>query len=183
LRPLAKPALSDYLVGMRDKPPLDIGGSLTDFWEYIRADRPHRWPALGLAITIPGVMLYFIADAFTTPAPTGPQVTYVQSWRADRSDYEVRRDWLARARAANQANQQRREAMGGFAEAIGQDYDAQRAQAEFDNAYADIAAMEREVDVAERERRPMRTIQQLRDAGLAPAPLPPRRPDRAQRRP
>ncbi len=155
-----------------------MGGSLQDFWDYIRVDRPHRWPALGLALTIPGVILFFIADAFTAPIQTGPQVTYVQSWPSDRSDYDVRRDWLQRARAANQANQQRRGTMGSFAESLGQTYDAQRAQAEFANAYADIAAMEREVDAAERERRPMRTIQQLRDAGLAPPPLPPRRPDR-----
>jgi hypothetical protein len=161
---------------MFDRPPLDIGSSLTDFWDYIRADRPHRWTSLGLAITIPAVMLYFMADALRPAAPTGPQIVYVQSWPADRSDYDIRRDWLARARAANQANQQRRTMMGNFAEAIGQDFDAQRAQAEFDHALADIAAMEREVDAAEAQGRPIRTIQQLRDLGLAPPDLPPRRP-------
>ena len=36
----------------------------------------------------------------------------------------------------------------------------------------DIAAMEREVDAAERERRPIRTIEELRDAGLAPPATP-----------
>ncbi len=158
--------------------PTDIQGGFRDFWDYIREDRPHRWPALGLAITVPGVILFFIADAFTPPVATGPQITYVQSWPADRSEYDVRRAWLQRARVANEQNRARRANFGAFAEAIGQTYDARRAEAEFAIALADIAAMEREVDSAERARRPIRTIQALRDLGLAPTPLPPRRPDR-----
>lgn len=154
-----------------------IGGGLRDFWDYVRQDRPHRWPALGLAITIPAVILFFIADALRAPPEPARQIVYVENWAADRSIYDVRRAWLARAREANAANQQRRGNFGAFAEAIGQNYNADRAKAEFDAAFADIAAMEREVDAAEREQRPIRTIQELRDLGLAPPPLPPRRPD------
>lgn len=178
LTPSPNPSLPPISRPMSDGRFSNIGGSLQDFWTYIREDRPHRWPALGLAVTIPGVMLYFIADALRPPPEPARQIIYVQSWSADRSEYAIRRDWLARARAANAANQQRRGNFGAFAEAIGQTYNEERAKAEFDAAYADIAAMEREVDVAEREQRPIRTIQQLRDLGLAPPPLPPRRPDR-----
>jgi hypothetical protein len=157
--------------------PANIQGALGDFWDYVRQDRPHRWPAWGLAITIPGVILWFIADALKPPPEPTRQIIYVESWRADRSDYAIRRDWLQRAREANQQNQARRNAFGAFGEAIGQDYDRSRADREFADAFADIAAMEREVDAAEREQRPIRTIQELRDAGLAPV-----RPDSETRR-
>jgi hypothetical protein len=149
--------------------PANIQGGIRDFWDYIREDRPHRWPAWGLAITIPAVILFYIADALKPPEAPSRQVIYVESWPADRSDYDIRRDWLQRARQANEQNQMRRNAAGAFGEAIGQDFDRARADREFADAFADITAMEREVDAAEREGRPMRTIQQLRDAGLAPA--------------
>jgi hypothetical protein len=158
--------------------PANIQGAFGDFWTYIREDRPHRWPAWGLAITIPGVILWFMADALRPPPVTGPQIIYVQSWPADRSDYDIRRDWLQRAREANEQNQQRSSNFGTFAETIGQEFDEDRADREFANAFADIAAMEREVDEAEREQRPIRTIQELRDLGLAPPSLTPATPPR-----
>lgn len=159
---------------MDEKHPVDVTGGLRDFWDYIREDRPHRWPALGLAITVPAVILFYIADALTPPAQPTRQIIYFESWTADRSEYDIRRAWLQRAREANMRNRERREAFGAFGEAIGQTYDQQRAAREFDAALADVAAMEREVDLAERERRPIRTIQALRDSGEAAPALPPR---------
>lgn len=165
---------------MDDKRNVDVLGGFRDFWDYVRADRPHRWPAMGLAITVPLVVFYFIARSVNPPEEPQRQIIYVESWRADRSDYDVRRDWLQRARDANERNRRRRDAYGAFARTLGQGYDAAGAQDEFDAALADIAAMEREVDVAERERRPIRTIAELRAAGLAPpeqpAPIPAQRP-------
>jgi hypothetical protein len=149
--------------------PANIAGGFRDFWDYIREDRPHRWPAWGLAITVPGVIFFFMTDALKPPPRQGPDIVYVQLWPADRDQYDIRRDWLQRAREANQRNQARRNAFGAFGEAIGQDFDRNRADREFELAFADIAAMEREVDAAERESREIRTIQELRDLGLAPA--------------
>lgn len=150
-----------------------INGGLRDLWDYVREDRPHRWTSLGLAVTITGLVLYFIMDALRPPPPVR-EIIYVESWTADRSIYDIRRDWLARAREANRQNQLRRNAAGAIGNAIGQTYDQQRADAEFAAALADIAAMEREVDAAEREGRDIRTIQELRTLGLAPPELPPR---------
>ncbi len=166
--PLAKSKPRAYLKAMSRFSPTNIQGGFRDFWEYMREDRPHRWPALGLAITIPGVILYFMADALRPAPPSGPQIIYVQSWPADRSDYDIRRDWLQRAREANEQNRRRREAFGAFGNAIGQDYDKARADDEFARALADIAAMEREVDAAERARRPIRSMADLRATGEAP---------------
>ena len=150
--------------------PPDIGGGLRDFVDYMRADRPHRWPALGVAVAVPAVVFYFMARAIhPAEAPKG-QIIYVESWRADRSDYDVRRDWLARARAANERNRRRRDAYGAFARTLGQDYDVRRADDEFGAALADIDAAEREVDAAEREARPIRDLTRDRAAAATAAP-------------
>ena len=155
-----------------ERRPVDIAGGWRDLWEYLKVDRPHRWPAMGLALTVPLIVMYFIARSLNPVEAPKREIIYVQSWRADRSDYDIRRDWLDRARQANERNRRRRDAYGSFARQLGQEYDAGRAQDEFDAALADIAAMEREVDAAERERRPIRTIEELRDAGLAPPATP-----------
>ena len=34
----------------------DIQGGFKDLWDYLKEDRPHRWTALGLAITLTGVI-------------------------------------------------------------------------------------------------------------------------------
>ena len=151
-----------------------INGGFRDLIDYVREDRPHRWTALALSLTITGLVLYFIADALRPDPVPARQIIYVENWTAERSVYDIRRDWLARAREANRQNQARRNAAGAIGNAIGQTYDQSRADAEFAAAVADIEAMEREVDAAERERRDIRTIQELRDLGLAPPELPPR---------
>jgi hypothetical protein len=122
---------------------------LRDFWEYIRADRPHRWPAMGLAVVIPALIFYFILRGANPVEEHKRQIIYVQSWAADRSDFDIRRDWLLRARAANDRNQRRREAYGSFAKSIGQDFDKQAADAEFDEARAQIDQAMAALDHAE----------------------------------
>ena len=129
-----------------------------DIWDYMRQDRPHRWPALGLAITIPLVILWFIADSFSSIDEPRRTIIYVENWRSDRSEFEIRRDWLLRARAANEANQQRRNAAGALAEAIGQDFDQARADREFAEAYAQIDKALADLDHAERNGLPLPSL-------------------------
>ncbi len=116
----------------------DVAGGVKDFWDYMRADRPHRWPALGLAITIPAIILYFIIRSVNPAEVPHRTIIYVQSWRADRSEFDVRHDWLMRAREANDRNEKRRHAYGAFARSIGQEFDAARANQEFADARAQI---------------------------------------------
>lgn len=142
--------------------PPDIGGGIKDFWTYIRTDRPHRWSALGLAITIPAAALWFIADALEPPPPQRT-IIYAQFYPADRSEFDVRRDWLHRALKANDDNQARREAAGAMAQAIGQTFDKARSDREFAEARAQINEALRQLDEAEAR-------------GLPIPPLPTRQP-------
>ena len=155
-------------------------GMIADFIAVWKQAGNNRWRIAAVAAVCTFGVFYVMANQGGRAPHPPPEVTYITSWRADRSDYDVRRDWLQRARDANARNRRRRDAYGAFARTLGQGYDAAGAQDEFDAALADIAAMEREVDVAERERRPIRTIAELRAAGLAPpeqpAPIPAQRP-------
>ena len=128
---------------------------LRDFWEYIRADRPHRWPAMGLAVAIPALIFYFILRGANPVEEPKRQIIYVESWPADRSEFDIRRAWLLRARAANDRNQRRREAYGSFAKSIGQDFDKQRADAEFDEARTQIDQAMAALDHAEANHLPL----------------------------
>lgn len=151
--------------------PPDITGGLRDFWDYMRADRPHRWPALGLSIAVAGLIIYFIARE-VQPDPPGRTIIYVQSWSVDRSDFAIRRDWLNRALTDNERNRQRRGNYGTMARVIGQDYDESAAEREFDDARATIEQALRDLDRAEEQGLPLPPLPRAkRDAQAAPPPV------------
>ncbi len=154
MAPLANRAAAPYLGAMALTTPPDIAGGLKDFWNYIRVDRPHRWPALGLALTVPAVVLYFMIKG-TAPEPERRSIIYVESWSGDRSDFDVRRAWLIRALEANDLNQRRRNNYGEVAKVIGQTYDSRRADAEFDAARATIRRALADLDEAEAKGLPL----------------------------
>lgn len=145
-----------------------------DFWDYVRQDRPHRWPALGLALAIPLVILYFIARSVNSLDEPKRTIIYVESWRADRSEFDIRRAWLQRAREANDANEKRRAAYGGMARAIGQDFDKDQADREFAEARAQIDKAMADLDYAERNGLPLPPLPRAGDP--APAASPPAQP-------
>lgn len=145
-----------------------------DFWDYIRQDRPHRWPALGLALVIPLLIVYFIARSVNSIDEPKRTIIYVESWRADRSEFDIRRAWLQRAREANDANEKRRAAYGGMARAIGQDFDKDRADREFDEARAQIDKALADLDHAERNGLPLPPLPRAGDS--APAASAPAQP-------
>ncbi|MEQ1725428.1 MAG: hypothetical protein ABL882_05840 [Sphingopyxis sp.] len=148
----------------------DIGGGFRDLWDYMRTDRPHRWTALGLAITIPLVVFYFILRSVYHQDAPKRSILYVQSWPADRSEFDVRHDWLVRAREANDRNERRRDAYGSFARALGQDYDKGAAHDEFDEARATIDQALRDLEEARAAGRPIPPLPRAQpEAPPAPA--------------
>ena len=128
----------------------DVVGGFRDFWDYIRTDRPHRWPAMGLSIAIPLVIFYVIARSVAAQLPEERRITDFQNWTLSRSDFDVRRDWLHRARDANALNQRRRDAYGSIARALDQPFDKTAADKEFADAYAAIDQAEAELDRAQK---------------------------------
>ncbi len=156
--------------------PPDIAGGLKDFWTYIRQDKPHKWASLGLAITVPMVVLYFMAKT-VEPDPEKRSIIFVQSWPIDRSEFDVRRDWLKRGLAQNEQNRRRRHAYGEVGNAIGQStYDKAAADAEFDRAKALMDQAMIDLEVAEAAGRPLPPLprraipQTATPTATAPAP-------------
>ena len=150
----------------------DISGGISDFWNYIRVDRPHRWPAMGLAVTIALLVLYFVARAVAPPQEQERTIIYVESWRSDRSDFDVRRAWLVRARQANDRNERRRDAYGAMARVLGQDYDQAAARNEFDDARAVIDQAMRDMEAAQAAGRPLPPLPRREQAQPVPSAPP-----------
>ena len=73
-------------------------------WADIKAfaqDRnPHQWIAAGLALVMTvGVLVMFYLDS-TEPIMPKEQLIYVDSWRADRTDAEIKADQAKRQQEA-----------------------------------------------------------------------------------
>jgi hypothetical protein len=81
---------SAYLGAM----PLPRPASPRALWADLRAftseRRPHQWVAAALAIAIPmAIVVVFYIDGSTNIMP-GPQLIYVESWPADRTDEQIK---------------------------------------------------------------------------------------------
>ncbi|HEX8380837.1 MAG TPA: hypothetical protein VF619_09860, partial [Allosphingosinicella sp.] len=74
--------------------PLPRPASPRALWADLRAftseRKPHHWVALALAIAMPLAILFlFDLDGRTNIAP-GPQLIYVESWPASRTDAQIK---------------------------------------------------------------------------------------------
>lgn len=65
--------------------PVSPKSALGDFWSYFAQPRAHKWPLLGVAISITWVIVWvFILDGKTNTAPRQNKIMYIQSWDANR---------------------------------------------------------------------------------------------------
>jgi hypothetical protein len=74
--------------------PLPRPASPRALWADLRAftseRRPHHWVAMALAVAMPiAIVVTFYFDGQTNIAP-GPQLIYVESWPATRTDAEIK---------------------------------------------------------------------------------------------
>jgi hypothetical protein len=74
--------------------PLPRPASPRALWADLRAftseRRPHQWVAAALAIAIPmAIVVVFYIDGSTNIMP-GPQLIYVESWPASRTDEQIK---------------------------------------------------------------------------------------------
>lgn len=102
----------------------DIAGGASDFWTYIRQPRPHRWALLGLACTLAGLVFWGFSEKLVRYDAPKASIVYFESWGSDRSEAEIREDWVARAKETTRRNAERRRAYQALAEAMGIEYDA-----------------------------------------------------------
>ncbi len=100
-----------------------------DFWDYMREKRPHRWSALALAFTIGLVSLWALNRYLVRPVIEGPTLIYYKNLD-NRSDADIRRDWVERLKQANRNNAKRRANYQKMADTMGIEYDAAQADAD-----------------------------------------------------
>jgi hypothetical protein len=91
--------------------PLPRPASPRALWADLRAftseRRPHQWVAAALAVAIPiGILVLFVLDGRTNILP-GPQLIYVESWPANRSDAEIKAQQKIDQAARDKANKER----------------------------------------------------------------------------
>jgi len=93
--------------------PLPRPASPRALWADIRAftaeRAPHQWVALALALAMPVAIIYlFVLDGRTNILP-GPQLIYVESWPADRSDAQIKAEQKIDQAARDKARKERQE--------------------------------------------------------------------------
>jgi hypothetical protein len=91
--------------------PLPRPASPRALWADLRAftseRRPHQWVAAALAVAIPiGILVLFVLDGRTNILP-GPQLIYVESWPASRTDAEIKAQQKIDQAARDKANKER----------------------------------------------------------------------------
>ena len=129
---------------------MDPVGGLSDFWQEIRRPNPYRWPVLAASLAMTGTLLFWLTqeDYFVPPPP--PNVTYISTFAAGRSDAEIRQSNLENQRrqdalrAEAAAREERtRELYRTIGRATGLDVDAMEAEAKADKAREDAAEQAR----------------------------------------
>ena len=106
---------------------VDISGGLADFWDYIRTDRPHRWPIWGVTIALTGVVFWGFSTHLVRPDKPTRDIVYFESWAADRSRGETEAEWIARAKETTRRNAERRAEYQRLADRLGIAYDSRKA--------------------------------------------------------
>lgn len=62
---------------------------ILDFWTEFKKPNPYRWPILIISAVPIIVLIYFLAGERNYKTPDRPQITYISSFEADRSDEEI----------------------------------------------------------------------------------------------
>lgn len=105
----------------------DVSGGVADFWAYVREPRPHRWAIWGLAITLPLVIFYGFSTYLIPYEKPKAQIIYFENWTTNRSEAEIRADWVARAKETTRQNAETRAEFQRLADMMGVDYNSAEA--------------------------------------------------------
>jgi hypothetical protein len=106
-------------------------GAGADLIAFLRIRRQHRWLLVILACAPPAfIILLFNLDVLEVTRPGEPEVTYIESWPADRSIEEIVASNLARQKVEDAQEAQVREAYKALGRASGMDVDRIEREAE-----------------------------------------------------
>lgn len=106
---------------------VDVTGGLSDFWDYIREPRPHRWAVWGVAVALPIFIFYGFSKYLIPHEEPKRQIIYFENWTQNRSVEEIRADWVARAKATTLHNAEKRAEYQRLADMMGVEYDSAEA--------------------------------------------------------
>jgi hypothetical protein len=124
---------------------VNIMGSGSDLIRYLREKRQHRWLLALLACGPPAIIfMLFNLDLLETSKPGEPEVTYIESWPADRSLKEIIEGNLARQKVKDEQEERAREAYKALGRAAGMD--VERIEREAEEARAAKAKAKAEAD-------------------------------------
>jgi len=125
--------------------------AVSDFMAVWRMAGPNRWRFMLAALAMTGLVFSLVVTEEHRIEPRPPEITYINSWRLDRSDAEIRASNIAhqRRKEAEQAEQARREEeVRGIYKTIGRlsgmDVDAIERQAKAEQAASARAAEQEE---------------------------------------
>ena len=107
---------------------LNPRGGLDDFLDYWRQPTPYRWQILGVSVALTFTLMVLFVPENQRAEPRRPEVTYISTFEAGRTDEQIR--------ASNLVNQRRQDEL----RATGVDVDAMEER---------IAREERELEVRE----------------------------------
>lgn len=149
---------------------VDVTGGVSDFWEYVRAPRPHRWAAWGVAVALPFFIFYGFSKYLIPHEEPKRQIIYFENWTAGRSAEEIRADWVARAKEKTRHNAKTRAEYQRLADMMGVEYDS----AEADKVTRETLGDEAAAAAKQKPEPPKRsTIAERAAHGPQAAPAPP----------
>jgi len=126
---------------------INPGGAIADFIAVWRLAGRLRWRFMALAIVVSGTLFSLVVREEERIEPRPPEITYITSWRADRSEAEILSSNAANQRRQTQlaAEQAKRDALvkniyKAIGRASGMDVDAIDRQAQSEAAAAAAAA-------------------------------------------
>ena len=105
----------------------DIGGGVSDFWAYIREPRPHRWAIWGVALALTWLVFNGVEKYLIPYEEPKAQIIYFDNWNEQRSEAEIRADWVGRAKEITQRNAEKRAEYQRLADMMGVEYDSAEA--------------------------------------------------------
>lgn len=106
-------------------------GAGADLITFLRTPRQHRWLLVILACAPPAfIVMLFNLDVLEVTRPGEPEVTYIESWPADRSIKEIVASNLARQKIEDEQQARIREAYKALGRASGMDVERIEREAE-----------------------------------------------------
>ncbi|MBX7514432.1 hypothetical protein K3179_07700 [Qipengyuania sp. GH38] len=125
-------------------------GGISDFWSYIRQPQPYRWAFLLVSLLACLGLISILTHERVFMPPEQPEVEYIRTFAADRTDEEIRQSNLENQRLKEERQaeldrieQEKRDLYRRVGAATGIDTTEAEARAEAERAAAERAERER----------------------------------------